>query len=104
MADDPIIEVTENGCAYSDKPDHQGVIHDSRRTRFFEGYLEAVARAISDGADVRSYHAWSLLDNFEWAEGYEQRFGLTWVDFQTGQRTLKESGRWYGRVAAENGF
>ena len=102
--DTPIIEVTENGCAYNDQPDHQGVIRDSRRTRFFQGYLEAVARAISDGADVRGYHAWSLLDNFEWAEGYEQRFGLSWVDFNTGQRTLKESGRWYGTVAAENGF
>ena len=102
--DRPIIEVTENGCAYNDSPDHQGVIQDSRRTRFFQGYLEAVARAISDGADVRGYHAWSLLDNFEWAEGYGQRFGLSWVDFKTGQRTLKESGRWYGALAAENGF
>ena len=102
--DTPIIEVTENGCAYNDSPDHQGVIQDSRRTRFFQGYLEAVARAISDGADVRGYHAWSLLDNFEWAEGYGQRFGLSWVDFKTGHRTLKESGRWYGAVAAENGF
>ena len=63
-----------------------------------------MARAIDDGADVRGYHAWTLLDNFEWAEGYEQRFGLVWVDFATGERTLKESARWYGRVAAENGF
>ena len=102
--DTPVIEVTENGCSYSDTPDAQGVIHDSRRREFYQGYLEAVARAISDGADVRGYHAWSLLDNFEWAEGYEQRFGLSWVDFQTGDRTLKESGRWYGSVAAENGF
>lgn len=102
--DRPVIEVMENGCAYGDGPDDTGVIRDSRRIHFYQGYLEAVARAISDGADVRSYHAWSLLDNFEWAEGYEQRFGLTWVDFQTGERTLKESGHWYGRVAAENGF
>ena len=102
--DTPVIEVTENGCSYGDAPNAQGVIHDSRRREFYQGYLEAVARAISQGADVRGYHAWSLLDNFEWAEGYEQRFGLTWVDFQTGDRTLKESGRWYGTVAAENGF
>ena len=86
-----------NDCA-------DGVVHDTRRTDFYRGFLGAVARAIEDGADVRGYHAWSLLDNFEWSEGYAQRFGLTWVDFETGARTLKESGRWYGRVAAENGF
>ena len=102
--DRPIIEIMENGCAYGDGPDETGTVRDSRRIHFYQGYLEAVARAISEGADIRSYHAWSLLDNFEWAEGYTQRFGLTWVDFQTGDRTLKESGRWYGRVAAENGF
>ncbi|MCH2186394.1 GH1 family beta-glucosidase [Myxococcota bacterium] len=102
--DSPVIEVTENGCAYNDNPNDQGVIKDFRRIEFYRGYLEAVSKAISQGADVRGYHAWSLLDNFEWAEGYDQRFGLTWVDFQTGERTLKESARWYGSVAAENGF
>ncbi len=102
--DRPVIEITENGCSYLDGPDARGAIHDRRRIDFYRGYLEAVARAIEDGADVRGYHAWSLLDNFEWAEGYEQRFGLVWVDFATGERTLKESARWYGRVAAENGF
>ncbi len=51
---------------------------------------------------MRGYHAWTLLDNFEWAEGYRQRFGLAYVDFATGERTLKESGRWFGRVIAEN--
>ena len=55
---------------------------------------------------MRGYHAWTLLDNFEWAAGYTQRFGLAWVDFDDSKRprTLKESGRWYGRVAADNGF
>ena len=100
--DRPVLEVTENGCSYGDAPDASGVIHDTRRIEFYQGYLEAVARAIDDGADVRGYHAWTLLDNFEWAEGYRQRFGLAWVDFATRDRTLKESGRWYGRVAAEN--
>jgi beta-glucosidase len=100
----PPIEITENGCSYADGPGPDGVIRDSRRIDFYRGYLEALARAIEDGADVRGYHAWTLLDNFEWSEGYQQRFGLAWVDFETCARTLKESGRWYGRVAAENGL
>jgi beta-glucosidase len=102
--DRPVLEVTENGCSYADGPGPDGEVHDARRSEFYRGYLEAVARAIEAGADVRGYHAWSLLDNFEWAEGYAQRFGLVWVDFASGRRVLKESGRWYGRVAAENGF
>jgi beta-glucosidase len=100
--DRPVIEVTENGCSYADGPDASGAIRDVRRIDFHRGYLEAVARAIEKGADVRGYHAWTLLDNFEWAEGFAQRFGLAFVDFATRARTLKESGRWFGRVAAEN--
>jgi beta-glucosidase len=102
----PVIEITENGCSYGDGPDEDGRVHDARRIDFYRGYLGAVARAIEDGADVRGYHAWTLMDNFEWSEGFEQRFGLAFVDFQSPERrrTLKESGRWYGRVAAENGF
>ncbi len=102
--DRPVIEVTENGCSYADGPGRDGVIRDTRRIDFYRGYLGAVARAIEAGADVRGYHAWTLLDNFEWSEGYEQRFGLTWVDFPSTDRTLKESGRWYGSVAAVDGF
>jgi beta-glucosidase len=100
--DRPVIEVTENGCSYSDGPDAKGVVRDNRRIDFYRGYLEGVWRAIQEGADVRGYHAWTLLDNFEWGEGFAQRFGLVHVDFATRQRTLKESGRWYGRIAAEN--
>jgi beta-glucosidase len=100
--DRPVIEITENGCSYADGPDANGVVRDTRRTAFYAGYLEGVHRAIEAGADVRGYHAWSLLDNFEWAEGYEQRFGIVWVDFATGKRILKESGRWYGSVAQQN--
>jgi beta-glucosidase len=102
--DRPVIEVTENGCSYADGPGPDGVVRDARRIAFYRGYLEAVHRAIAAGADVRGYHAWSLLDNFEWAEGTSQRFGLVWVDFATGDRTIKESGHWYARVAAENGL
>ena len=104
--DTPVIEITENGCSYADRPDETGAIRDPRRVEFFRGYLTELARAIEDGADVQGYHAWTLLDNFEWAAGYAQRFGLAWVDFDDPKRprTLKESGHWYGRVAAENGF
>jgi beta-glucosidase len=98
----PQIEITESGCAYNDAPDATGAIHDIRRIAYHRQYLQALAPAIADGADVRGYHAWSLLDNFEWAEGFSQRFGLAYVDFKTQQRTLKDSARWYAKVAKEN--
>ncbi len=100
----PTLEITESGCAYHDGPNAQGVIDDRRRIDFYRGHLAAVARAIDDGADVGGYHAWSLLDSFEWSEGYGQRFGLSWVNFETGERTLKESGRFLGGVADANGL
>ena len=95
----PIIEITENGCSYSDAPDSHGRIPDQRRIDFYRGYIGAMGRAIKDGADIRGYHAWSLLDNFEWSDGYSQRFGLAYVDFRTLKRTLKDSGKWYGSLA-----
>jgi beta-glucosidase len=100
----PVLEITENGCSYADGPGADGVIRDVRRIDFFRGYLAALHRAIEAGADVRGYHAWTLADNFEWAEGTAQRFGLAWTDFATCDRKLKQSGEWYGRVAAENGL
>jgi beta-glucosidase len=100
----PVIEITENGCSYADGPGEDGVIRDLRRIDFFRGYLAALAHAIRDGADVRGYHAWTLLDNFEWAEGFAQRFGLAFTDFTSCDRRLKQSGEWLGRVAAENGL
>jgi beta-glucosidase len=102
--DRPVIEVTENGCSYGDAPDARGIVNDGRRIAYHRGYLAALHRAIRAGADVRGYHAWTLLDNFEWAEGMSQRFGLVWVDFATQRRTMKESGRWYAAAARENGF
>ena len=97
----PTIEITESGCSYLDTPEPSlgNHIPDSRRIAFFRGVLAELAQAIHDGARVRSYHAWSLLDNFEWADGYSQRYGLTWVDFHTQQRTLKDSALWYAQVA-----
>ena len=100
----PVIEITEEGCSYLDAPyeKENGRVPDARRILFFQQHLAELARAISDGANVRAYHAWSLLDNFEWADGYSQRYGLTYVDFRDQKRTIKDSGLWYGRVAAAN--
>lgn len=98
----PVIEITESGCAYNEGLDATGAIRDPRRIAYHREYLAALARAMAEGADVRGYHAWSLIDNFEWAEGLSQRFGLAYVDFQTQKRTIKDSGRWYAKVAAEN--
>ncbi len=75
---------------------------DVRRIQFFREELAELARAIADGARVRSFHAWSLLDNFEWAEGFTQRYGLIYVDYRDQKRTIKDSGLWYGKVAAAN--
>ncbi len=98
----PVLEITENGCSYNDGPDAKGVINDTRRIAYHQAYLAELARAMQDGADVRGYHAWSLLDNFEWAEGFRERFGLIYTDFKTQKRTIKESGYWYAKVAAED--
>ena len=98
------MEVTENGCAYNDLPNATGVIADQRRIDFYTGYVAAVHRAIQEGVDVRGYHAWSLLDNFEWLDGFSNRFGLTYVDFTnpTRPRTVKNSGHWFAQLAATN--
>ncbi len=100
----PILEITESGCSYLDSPYEKknGRVPDMRRIEFFREELAELARAISDGANVRSFHAWSLLDNFEWTDGYSQRYGLTYVDFRDQKRTVKDSGLWYGRVAEAN--
>jgi beta-glucosidase len=93
------IEVTENGCSYLDEPDETGAVPDARRIAYLHAHLGALARARADGVDVRGYHCWSLLDNFEWAEGFTQRFGLVHVDFRSLKRTVKNSGWWYARLA-----
>ena len=100
----PVIEITESGCSYLDTPYEKEGSHvpDVRRTAFFREHLAELARAIEDGANVRAFHAWSLLDNFEWSDGYSQRYGLTYVDFRDQKRTVKDSGSWYGKVAASN--
>ncbi|CAM5408209.1 beta-glucosidase [Streptomyces purpurascens] len=91
--------ITENGAAYDDKIDSDGRVHDPERVSYLHGHLSAVRRAITDGADVRGYFLWSLLDNFEWAYGYGKRFGAVYVDYATLQRTPKSSALWYGKAA-----
>ncbi len=94
--------VTENGAAFHDYVDPEGAINDDERVAFFDGHLRAVQRAIAAGVDVRGYFAWSLLDNFEWAEGYAKRYGLVYVDFGTQVRIPKRSAHWYRRVIEGN--
>jgi beta-glucosidase len=100
----PKMYVTENGASYSDGPDAQGQIKDERRIAYLRGHLAAAHRAIQNGAPLVGYFAWSLLDNFEWAKGYAQRFGLVWVDYDTQQRLPKASACWYQQTITENGF
>ena len=94
----PLI-VTENGAAYGDAPTHDGLVHDTRRIEFLLAHLRAIDEAIAQGAPVLGYLHWSLLDNFEWAQGYRTRFGLVHVDYPTGRRTIKDSGRVYAEIA-----
>ncbi|WP_078876629.1 family 1 glycosylhydrolase [Streptomyces sp. 150FB] len=91
--------VTENGAAYADQPTADGAVHDPDRISYLHGHLSAVHRALTDGADVRGYFLWSLLDNFEWAYGYTKRFGAVHVDYETQSRTPKSSAHWYARLA-----
>jgi beta-glucosidase len=98
----PPMLVTENGAAYDDPLTPDGSIDDARRIAYLEQHLLAVSDAIADGADVRGYLVWSLLDNFEWAEGYAKRFGIVHVDFGTLRRTPRRSARWYRDVIARN--
>ncbi|PZS14893.1 MAG: beta-glucosidase [Pseudonocardiales bacterium] len=96
--------ITENGAAYDDVVAADGSVHDPDRIDYLSGHLAAVHAAITQGADVRGYFLWSLLDNFEWAFGFSKRFGIVHVDFVTQQRRLKDSAIWYRAVIAANGL
>ena len=97
----PELYITENGAAFTDVVTSDGQIHDERRTAYLQGHFAAAARAIADGVPLRGYYVWSLMDNFEWAEGYSKRFGLIHVDFDTQIRTIKDSGRYVQSVIRE---
>lgn len=96
------IYITENGTSGTAAPDAEGRVLDIDRVVFLRQYLGALQRGIADGVPVRGYFLWSLLDNFEWSRGYTERFGITWVDFATQQRTPKLSSRFYRDVIAGN--
>jgi beta-glucosidase len=97
------IFITENGLSCMDWVATDGQVHDPQRIDFTRRYLCELERAIGDGVDVRGYFHWSLMDNFEWADGYRQRFGLVHVDYRTQRRTLKDSAKWYATVIRSNG-
>ena len=97
----PEIYVTENGMACRDAIT-DGRIHDPERIAFLKQHITAVHDALIEGVPVKGYFVWSLMDNFEWAYGYDSRFGLAYVDFETQERTIKDSGYWYREVAAGN--
>lgn len=98
----PIV-VTENGMSNVDWVSMDGKVHDPQRIDFTRRYLRQLKRAADDGVDVRGYFHWSIMDNFEWAEGFKERFGLIYVDYPTGRRIPKDSARWYSEVIASNG-
>jgi beta-glucosidase len=89
------VYITENGASFADPPALDGLVNDPERTLYLEEHLGAVRRAIDEGADVRRYCVWSLLDNFEWEHGYDQRFGIVHVDYDSQRRVPKRSGLWY---------
>jgi beta-glucosidase len=94
--------VTENGCAAEDYVNPDGVVDDVERVSYLHSHLDAAARAIKDGANLAGYFVWSLLDNFEWAWGYQKRFGIVFVEFGTQRRIPKASARFYSDVARAN--
>jgi beta-glucosidase len=96
------IAITENGAAYPEEPDENGVVRDTRRVDYLDAHIENVGAAIEQGAPVKSYYAWSLMDNFEWAEGYAKRFGIIHVDFETQKRTLKNSAKAYSAIISNH--
>ena len=96
--------ITENGASSDDKLTADGEVYDTDRVMYLKNYLMHLQRAVSEGVPVKGYFCWSLLDNYEWADGYEKRFGITYVDFQTQKRTPKLSSKFYKSVIARNGL
>jgi beta-glucosidase len=98
----PPITITENGGAFNEQPDESGRVNDQRRINYVSTHLAAIKDAIDAGVDVRGYFHWSLMDNFEWSEGYSQRFGMVHIDYKTQKRTPKDSYAWYRDLIASH--
>jgi len=98
----PIL-ITENGLSCTDSVCLDGKVHDSERIDFYHRYLKELKKAVEDGVSVMGYFAWSLMDNFEWAKGYTERFGLIHIDYETQKRTPKDSAYWMKKVFESNG-
>ena len=97
------VYITENGQSCNDRIYLDGQVHDPERIDFLHRYLLELNKCFDEGVDLRGYMHWSFLDNFEWSEGYDERFGIVYVDFRTGERTPKDSARWYAQVIESNG-
>ncbi|MBY9003748.1 MAG: beta-glucosidase [Candidatus Lokiarchaeota archaeon] len=102
--DHPLIYITENGMACKDDNVIDKIVQDDDRVSYLQRYLEAANRAINEGVNLKGYFVWSLLDNFEWTEGYSKRFGIIRVDYETQERLWKKSSLWYRDVIVQNGF
>ena len=96
------IYITENGCSSDDKLNAEGLVLDTDRVMYLRSYISQMQRGIADGTPVKGYFLWSLLDNYEWADGYEKRFGIVYVDFKTQKRTPKLSAEFYKATIAKN--
>ncbi|HET7411134.1 MAG TPA: GH1 family beta-glucosidase [Pararhizobium sp.] len=99
----PDLYITENGACYNMGPDSEGVVDDEPRIAYLADHLSVTADLIAEGIPLKGYFCWSLMDNFEWAEGYRMRFGLVHVDYATQKRTVKRSGEWYRALAMAHG-
>ncbi|MGC8683825.1 MAG: family 1 glycosylhydrolase, partial [Athalassotoga sp.] len=95
------VYVTENGAAFDDKVENNAV-HDQKRIDYLKEHISQAHKAIGDGVKLKGYFVWSLMDNFEWAQGYSKRFGITYVDYKTQKRILKDSAKWYANVISKN--
>jgi beta-glucosidase len=93
----PLVYVTENGAAFDDHAEN-GCVHDPKRVEFLRSHIHVVHQAIEEGANIRGYFVWSLLDNFEWSMGYSKRFGIVYVDYASQSRTIKDSALWYSNL------